>query len=101
MKKIIKGYKGIMDLDLTDVDSIYHRQLIEDHYNDIKLYKIEQSKLKPKLRYENTIERINKMHDYEYEKTQLRKQQELEEQNKRDKLMIELYYKYNNDEKKD
>ena len=90
-----------MDLDLTDVDSIYHRQLIEDHYNDIKLYKIEQSKLKPKLRYENTIERINKMHDYEYEKTQLRKQQELEEQNKRDKLMIELYYKYNNDEKKD
>ncbi len=90
-----------MDLDLTDVDSIYHRQLIEDHYNDIKLYKIEQSKLKPKLRYENTIERINKMHDYEYEKTQLRKQQELEEQSRRDKLMIELYYKYNNDEKKD
>ena len=97
MKKIIKGYKGIMDLDLTDVDSIYHRQLIEDHYNDIKLYKIEQSKLKPKLRYENTIERINKMHEYENEQTRIRKQQELEEQNKRDKLMLEIYYKYNND----
>ncbi len=93
MKKIIKGYKGIMDLDLTDIDSIYHEQLIKDHNNDIELYKIEQSKLKPKFRYENTIEHINKRHEYENEKIQLRKQKELEEQNKRDKLMMEIYYK--------
>lgn len=59
-KNIIDGYKGIMDLDLTNVSPIYHKIIIEDHYNDIKLYKIYQNELKPCARYENTIERIQK-----------------------------------------
>lgn len=54
-KKIIKGYKGIMDLDLTNIYPCNHKSLIEQHYEDIELYKIEQSKLKPKLRYENDV----------------------------------------------
>jgi hypothetical protein len=54
-KKIIKGYHGIMDLDLTDVESCNHKILIEQHYKDIEIYKIEQATLKPRLRYENSV----------------------------------------------
>tara|TARA_B100000900_G_C20509338_1_gene687294 strand:- start:358 stop:603 length:246 start_codon:yes stop_codon:yes gene_type:complete len=54
-KKIIKGYKGIMDLDLTNVDPVYHKTIIEQHYKDIDNYKLEQAKLKPSKRYENTV----------------------------------------------
>ena len=54
-KKIIKGYKGIMDLDLTNVESNKHKSMIEQHFKDIENYKLEQSKLKPKLRFENSI----------------------------------------------
>ena len=55
MKNIIKGYKGIMDLDLTYVNSNFHKALINQHYKDIELYKIEQSKLKDELKYDNGV----------------------------------------------
>lgn len=66
MKKmdIIPGYKGIMDLDVRNMDPRYIKDAIKDHYNDIKLYKLEQSKLKPEHRYENTVLRINKQREY-------------------------------------
>ena len=54
-KKIIKGYKGIMDLDLTNVDPIYHKMIIKQHYKDIDSYKLEQAKLEPSKRYDNTV----------------------------------------------
>lgn len=54
-QKIIKGYKGIIDLDLTEVESFKHKIMIEQHYKDIYNYKLEQSKLKPNLRYENCV----------------------------------------------
>ena len=94
MNKIIPGYKGVMDLDLTNVDTVLHEQLINDHYKDIKLYKIEQSKLKPEQRYENTIERIHKMHKYESTMIQLQNEKAKIEQDKKDKLMIDLYNRY-------
>ena len=53
--KIINGYKGVIDLDLTNVDPRLHKELIKQHYQDIENYKIEQAKLPEKLRYENTI----------------------------------------------
>jgi hypothetical protein len=52
---LIKGYNGIMDLDLTNVNKQFHKNMIEQHKKDIMNYKLEQSKLKPELRYENTI----------------------------------------------
>ena len=52
---LIKGYNGIMDLDLTNINKQFHKNMIEQHKKDIINYKIEQSKLKPELRYENTI----------------------------------------------
>ena len=62
---IIKGYLGIMDLDLTNIHSVNHKALIKQHYKDIENYKIEQANLPEKLRYENTIgEALRKM---EYE----------------------------------
>lgn len=52
---IVKGFKGIMDLDLTYVNPFYHKNLVEQHKKDIENYKIEQLKLKPENRYENSI----------------------------------------------
>jgi hypothetical protein len=55
---IINGYKGIMDLDLSLVDPRFHDIAVNQHYQDINQYKMEQSKLRPELRYENTVQRI-------------------------------------------
>lgn len=55
---IIEGYKGVMSLDLTGTDPKYRKILIEQHYKDIELYKIEESTLPNNLRYENTTERV-------------------------------------------
>jgi hypothetical protein len=60
---IVKGYKGIMDLDLTLVPTELKKQMIEQHYKDIDNYKIEQTLLEPRLRYENTVERIQLSHE--------------------------------------
>ena len=62
--KIIPGYHGIMDLDVTHMEQKYIKQAIEQHHNDIKLYKAEQELLKPTHRYENTVIRINKQLEY-------------------------------------
>jgi hypothetical protein len=55
LQKIIKGYKGIMDLDLTGVNIGLHKELIQQHYRDIELYKVEQEKLKDELKYDNGV----------------------------------------------
>ena len=58
---IIKGYNGVMDLDLSLVPKEYIKVAIEQHYKDIIEYKKYQKTLKPEHRYENTIERINEL----------------------------------------
>ena len=63
--KIIKGYNGIMDLDLTNIDPKLHKIMVVQHYKDIEEYKLEQSKLKPEQRYENTIGKAYKKMEYE------------------------------------
>ena len=62
-KDIVEGYKGIMDLDLTDVDPKYKKIMAAQHLKDIDNYKAEQAQLKPHLRYENTIGKIKKIHE--------------------------------------
>ncbi len=64
-KCIIDGYKGIMELDLTNIDPKYHKSYITQHYKDIKDYKIYQSTLETHLQYENTIVRIQKNNEVE------------------------------------
>ena len=62
-KKIIEGYKGIMDLDLTNIPEYLKKETVELHMKDIENYKGYQFKLKPHLRYENTIERVQEMYE--------------------------------------
>lgn len=56
----VPGYKGIMELDLTNVDKILHSEMKKQHEIDIEEYKAEQEKLPKKLRYENTVVRAEK-----------------------------------------
>ena len=57
---IVKGYKGVMDLDLTNIPLVFHKSLIEQHKKDIEKYKLYQQTLEPELRYENAIELVLK-----------------------------------------
>ena len=68
-KEIVDGYKGIMELDLTDIPENFKKIIVEQHEKDIDNYKAEQYKLKPNLRYENTVERIQKREEYEKKNT--------------------------------
>lgn len=61
-REIIPGYKGIMDLDLTNIQEEYRENAIERHLKEIEEYKIEQKKRPQHLRYENTVERIRNEH---------------------------------------
>jgi hypothetical protein len=60
-KNILEGYKGIMEIDLNSIDRKYWKEITRQHYEDIRAYKIEQKQLKPHLRYENTIEKVNQI----------------------------------------
>ena len=55
--QIIKGYQGIMDLDLSLVDKKFWPEVIRQHHQEIEEYKKEQAQLPNHLRYENTIVR--------------------------------------------
>jgi len=55
---IIPGYKGIMDLDLTNIDSKFHHEMVNLHYQEIKEYKKEQLQRPKHIRYENCVKRI-------------------------------------------
>ena len=83
MNNVIKGYKGIMDLDLTNIHPTHHKSLIKQHKKDIINYKRYQENLPEELRYENTIEKIVKDREYFFEKRELElRQKKLEEDNK-------------------
>lgn len=64
---IVKGYKGIIDLDLSNTHPVYHDILKKQHKEDIEKYKKYQESLKPELRYDNAIGKIIKDREY-YEK---------------------------------
>ena len=60
-KKIISGYNGVIDLDLTNVPEKDHQEMIEQHQKDIKEYKLDQASRPKHLRYENVVPKIMKM----------------------------------------
>jgi len=55
---IIPGYKGIMDLDLTNIDTQFHKEMINLHFQEIKEYKKDQLQRPKHIRYENCVKRI-------------------------------------------
>lgn len=91
---IVKGYKGVMDLDLSLVPNEYIKSAIDQHYNDIKEYKKYQASLKPEHRYENTIVRIAQQRAVE---NKLILDKKHAEENRRYALINKLY-KINNPE---
>ena len=91
MNNVIKGYKGIMDLDLTKIDPIHHKSLIKQHKKDIINYKRYQENLPEELRYENTIEKILKDKEYFFEKRELELQQKKLEEDNKFRQIIEIH----------
>ena len=73
----IEGYKGIMELDLTNVPEKFHSEMVAIHLNDIKEYKIEQAQRPKNCRYENTVLKANKY--WELHDREVRKRREKEE----------------------
>ena len=55
---IIPGYNGIMDLDLTNIDSKFHLEMVNLHFQEIEEYKKEQLQRPKHIRYENCVKRI-------------------------------------------
>ena len=53
---IIKGYKGILDLDLSTIPPSFHKETVAQHIKDIEEYKMDQLSRPERLRYENTVE---------------------------------------------
>jgi hypothetical protein len=58
-ENMVKGYQGVMDLDLSGIASVNHKDLIRQHTEDIEEYKVYQCSLPIELRYENTVVRTN------------------------------------------
>lgn len=75
-KNIMKGYQGVMDLDLSLIPEQFQKEAVEQHCKDIKEYKIYQSTLPVKLRYETIMPHIEKIWKQELEYTQKRNQKE-------------------------
>tara|TARA_B110000967_G_scaffold209552_1_gene266237 strand:- start:6429 stop:6770 length:342 start_codon:yes stop_codon:yes gene_type:complete len=88
---IIAGYKGIMELDLNLIEPKYRTETANQHAKEIDTYKGEQYKLKPHLRYENTVERIYKLHQLECSIIKTRSEEKIKEQMKYDKQTQEIY----------
>ena len=91
MMNVIKGYKGIMDLNLTNIDPTYHKSLIKQHKKDILNYKTYQENLPEELRYENTIGKIVKDREYFFEKKELELQQKKLEEDNKFRQIIEIH----------
>jgi|SaaInlStandDraft_5_1057022.scaffolds.fasta_scaffold50360_1 hypothetical protein len=92
---IIDGYKGVMSLDIRDIDPKYHKEAIKQHYADIAEYTKYQASLSPRLRYENTIEHVNKIHKTDKDAAIRRNENRLAEQSKKDKIHAESLRNHN------
>lgn len=89
---IVKGYKGVIDLDLTQVEPIYHKLLIEQHNKDIENYKKYQEKLEPEMRYENSIGKVITDKEYYDKLRDIKVQIKKEEENNYYRELTERYY---------
>ena len=92
-KEIIEGYKGIMELDLTNIPENLKKVVTEQHKKDIENYKGEQALLPVKLRYENTIMRIQKLHEFDQYKQKQHLEKQIEERLKRNETYNNRFIK--------
>ena len=88
---IMKGYKGIMDLDLSTIDPKFHDEVRKQHLAEIKEYKAYQRSLPPKLRYENTTVRALKIITLDRDAARTEALKREKEQNEKDQRFIDTY----------
>ena len=70
-----------MDLDLTNIDSKFHHEMVNLHFQEIEEYKKEQLERPKHIRYENSVKRILDQMNRDRE---IVKKRELENQRKKD-----------------
>ena len=85
-RDIIPGFQAIMPLDILSIDPKYRKQAISQHENDIKEYIRYQKELSPRLRYENTMNRIQEVHEIARIALAKRAENEKREQIRKDAL---------------
>ena len=98
---IVKGYNGVMDLDLSSIDPKFHKEVIQQHYADIEEYKADQKKRPPRLRYENAMVKSFNVLEIERKAIEKRRQKEQEALTKKYKEREELFYKRHKQKKHD
>ena len=92
-KDTIDGYLGIMELDLTNIPENLKKVAAEQHKKDIENYKGEQALLPVKLRYENTVMRIQKLHEFDQYKQKQYLEKQTEERLKRNETYNNRFIK--------
>lgn len=90
---IVKGYKGIMDLDLSLVPENVRKIAIDQHFEDIKEYNAYQKSLPPSLRYENTITKVSNQLALEQKHIRLRNEKKMRDTQEKDDDRIARYYR--------
>ena len=92
VSNIVKGHKGVMDLDLDLVPKAFWKEAVKQHERDIKEYNMEQKKRPERLRYENTVVRFQKLQEKAKVIAEKRNKIKIEETEKR----MNNLYKINN-----
>jgi len=80
---IIEGYNGIMPLNMTDIPRPFRKQALEQHSKNIKDYTREQAELPERMRYENTVMRVERLHRMESAANAKRQQDAIDTQTRR------------------
>ena len=87
----VKGYQGIMDLDLSSIDPKFHKEVVAQHIKDIAEYKREQSERPPKLRYEHAIVNAYKILDLDRKATEQVAKETIQFENQKDQKRINIF----------
>ena len=93
---IMKGYKGVMDLDLSTIDPKFHNEVRKQHLAEIKEYKAYQRSLPSRLRYENTTVRALKTLKLDRDAARREALKREKEQDEKDQRFIETYNRVQN-----
>ena len=88
---IMKGYKGVMDLDLSTIDPKFHNEVRKQHLAEIKEYKAYQHSLPSRLRYENTTVRALKTLKLDRDAARTEALKREKEQDEKDQRFIDIH----------
>jgi hypothetical protein len=82
---IVKGYQGIMDLDLSLIDPKFHKEVVIQHMKDIDEYKREQLERPVKLRYDTAIMHAHNIIELDRRAAEQLRKDAIQLQNQKDK----------------